>query len=196
MKIRRQISVGFIIIASILFLTSLIAIFEYSRMRRSVTTLMNANIHSISTSRKLMELTDEYNFILLSRVLIDSTINTEEILYDKRFQEYISTIRNNFTTNSERAIADSLSEAYSRYLSVIGASHDVINLGQEAKNEWYEEELTPVYKDLRKYKKELGSLTQAALLQNTEELQQGYYRGIMPGLVAVGVGIVLVILFN
>jgi methyl-accepting chemotaxis protein len=64
------------------------------------------------------------------------------------------------------------------------------------RKEWYKNELEPVYNKLRKYKKELGILTQSALSQNTNELQEGYYRSIMPGIIAVSAGIVLVLLFN
>ena len=196
MKIRRKISLGFIIIGSILFLSSAIAVFEFSRMRKSVTWLMTANINSINTSRKLMELTEEYNFILLGRVIIDSSIKAEEILYDERFDEYIASIRKNFTNDSERATADSLAHSYSRYLAVISNSRTVMQQDYQVRKEWYEKSLTPVYTDLRKYKKDLGMLTQTALAQNSIELQEGYYRSIMPGIIAVGVGIVLVLLFH
>jgi methyl-accepting chemotaxis protein len=196
MKIRKKISLGFIIIGSILFISSVVAFVEFHRMKNSVTSLMNANINSINTSRKLMELTDEYNFNLLSRVIIDSSITSQEILYDERFDEYIASIKKSFTLERERNIADSLAVAYSGYLAAISKSRMVLAGDYQSRLEWYENSLKPVYSDLRKYKKELGALTQSALHQNTEELQAGYYRSIMPGIVAVGVGIVLVILFN
>ena len=39
-------------------------------------------------------------------------------------------------------------------------------------------------------------MTQAALAENAKELQEGYYRSIMPGIIAVGAGLMLVLLFN
>lgn len=196
MGIRKKISLGFVVIGSILFLSSVIAVFEFSRMQRSVTGLMTANINSINTSRMLMELTDEYNFILISRVIIDSSITSAEILYDDRFDSYIATIKGNFSSKNEIAIADSLALSYSKYLSVISGSRGIMSAGIEQRKEWYENELKPVFSDLRKYKKELGLITQTALAQNSNELHEGYYRSIMPGIIAVGAGIVLVLLFN
>jgi len=196
MGIRKKISMGFVIIGSILFLSSIIAVFEFSRMKSSVTELMTANINSINTSRMLLELTDEYNFILMSRVIIDSSITSAEILYDDRFDSYIANIKGNFSSENEIAIADSLALYYSKYLLVISNSRGIMSAGIDERKEWYENELKPVFTDLRKYKKELGILTQTALAQNTNKLQEGYYRSIMPGIIAVGVGIVLVLLFN
>lgn len=196
MGIRKKISLGFVIIGSILFLSSIIAVFEFSRMKSSVTELMNANINSINTSRMLMELTDEYNFILMSRVIIDSSITSDEIINDDRFDNYIANIKEHFSSDKEIAIADSLAASYSRYLGVISNSRGIMSAGIKERKEWYEQDLQPVFSDLRKYKKELGVLTQSGLAQNTNELQEGYYRSIMPGIIAVGAGIVLVLLFN
>lgn len=196
MGIRKKISLGFVVIGSILFLSSIIAVFEFNRMRNSVTDLMKANINSINTSRKLMELTDEYNFILLSRVITDSALIADEIIYDNRFDNYISSIKNNFTSDIEISVADSLTATYEHYLAVIGETREVMTMTAEARKEWYDTKLKPVYNNLRKYKKELGALTQQALADNTNELQEGYYRSIMPGIIAVSAGIILVLLFN
>ncbi|HPS95494.1 MAG TPA: hypothetical protein PK115_02770, partial [Bacteroidales bacterium] len=48
----------------------------------------------------------------------------------------------------------------------------------------------------RNYKRQLGLLTQGALAKNTAGLQEGFYRSIMPGIIAVAAGIILVLLFN
>jgi len=196
MGIRKKISLGFVVIGAILFLSSVISVFEFNRMRHSVTNLMRDNINSINTSRMLLEITDEYNFMLLSRVIQDSSINSAEILYDDRFDKYITSIKKNFTSQAEVAIADSLTIAYSDYLAVISQAPKIMLQDAKNRNRWYSNELNPVYYNLRTYKKKLGLLTQQALAQNTKELQDGYYRSIMPGIIAVGAGLLLVLLFN
>lgn len=196
MGIRKKISLGFVVIGVILFLSSLIAIFEFNRMRHSVTALMTDNINSINTSRLLLELTDEYNFMLLSSVILDSSMHSEMIQYDKRFEDYISNIKEKFISQSEVSVADSLTEAYSKYLEVIGNTSNIMIQQKEVRERWYTNELVPSYRNLRKFKRELGLLTQGALAENTEHLQEGFYRSIMPGVIAVGAGILLVVLFN
>ncbi len=100
-----------------------------------------------------MELTDEYNFILLSRVIVDSTFRSEEILYDDRFDKYLYNIKKNFSSEAEIAVADSLAIYYSQYLSVISKTNKIMSEDINARKAWYENELKPVYNNLRKYKK-------------------------------------------
>ncbi|OJV18814.1 MAG: hypothetical protein BGO30_03300 [Bacteroidetes bacterium 41-46] len=196
MGIRKKISLGFVVIGAILFLSSIIAIFEFNRMRHSVAALMTDNINSINTSRLLLELTDEYNFTLLSSVILDSVMDSNKVIYDKRFEDYIASIKSKFISQSEVSVADSLTVAYNKYLEVIGNASAVMSLRKSEREEWYANELVPAYNDLRKYKRDLGLLTQAALAENTDNLQEGFYRSIMPGVIAVGAGILLVLLFN
>ncbi|MDD2280692.1 MAG: hypothetical protein PHV09_04135 [Bacteroidales bacterium] len=196
MGLRKKISLGFVVIGAILFLSSIIAIFEFNRIRHSVTDLMKDNINSINTSRMLLELTDEYNFMLLSSVITDSTLNSAEVVYDDRFEKYIGNIKSQFTSETEIATADSLSVAYKRYLAEISLASNIMTLSVSERKEWYNNKLMPVYKNLRNYKRQLGLLTQGALAKNTAGLQEGFYRSIMPGIIAVAAGIILVLLFN
>lgn len=196
MGIRRKISLGFVVIGAILFLSSVVSVFEFNRMRRSVTNLTRNNINSINTSRMLLETTDEYSFMLLGRVIQNSSVTSTDILYDECFDAHIANIKKNLTSQAELAIADSLSIAYSDYLAVISQASKIMLQDAKSRDEWYTNELKPVYYNLRKYKTKLGLLTQQALADNTEELQEGYYRSIMPGIIAVGAGILLVLLFN
>ncbi|MFA6334412.1 MAG: hypothetical protein WCX48_02510 [Bacteroidales bacterium] len=196
MGIRRKISLGFVVIGAVLFFSCVVSVFEFNRMRNSVTKLIRDNLNSINTSRMLLEITDEYNFVLLSRMIQNSSITSVQILYDDRFDNYIASIKNNFSSQAEVAIADSLTIAYSDYLSVISQSSKIMLQDVKSRNEWYNNELKPAYNNLRIYKQKLGLLTQQALAENTKELQNGYYRSIMPGIIAVGAGILLVLLFN
>ncbi len=196
MGLRKKISLGFVVIGAILFLSSIIAIFEFNRIRHSVTDLMKDNINSINTSRMLLELTDEYNFMLLSSVIRDSTLNSAEVVYDDRFEKYIGNIKSRFTSETETALADSLSIAYKRYLAEISLASNIMKLSIVNRKEWYNNKLMPAYKNLKDYKRQLGLLTQGALAKNTTELQEGFYRSIMPGIIAVAAGILLVFLFN
>ena len=65
MGLRKKISLGFVVIGTILLLSSVIAIYELIVMRKTVSALITDNISSINTSRMLLEVTDEYNFSLL-----------------------------------------------------------------------------------------------------------------------------------
>ena len=65
MTIKKKISLGFVVIGSILLVSSAISIYEFVRMRSTVSNLINDNISAINTTRILTEVTDEYSFNLL-----------------------------------------------------------------------------------------------------------------------------------
>ena len=147
MGIRKKISLGFVVIGFILLFSSVIAVFEFNRMRNSVTVLMKSNINSINTSRMLMELTDEYNFILMSRVIVDSTFGAADVLYDDRFDNYIYNIKSNFSSQTEIETADSLALSYSQYLSVISKARNIMAEDINTRKEGYKNELEPTFQE-------------------------------------------------
>ena len=61
---------------------------------------------------------------------------------------------------------------------------------------WYFNKLHPVYMKLRGYLQQLTLTSQDALAENSLTMTDSFYRSIMPGVVAVMVGLVLVLLFN
>ena len=65
MAIRKKISLGFVVIGTILLVSSAISIYEFVRMRNTVSNLINDNISAINTSRLMLEISDEYNFNLV-----------------------------------------------------------------------------------------------------------------------------------
>ncbi|MBP5298473.1 MAG: MCP four helix bundle domain-containing protein [Lachnospiraceae bacterium] len=200
MLLKKKISIGFVILGFILLLSSLIAVFEFITMRRTVGRVVTEDILSINTTRRLLDMADQYNFELLS-TMGDSTytdVNTMPTIgEDDKFMDVLYSIRNNFKTASEREMADSIRYAYVVYAHVLDEAKDVWNEPRyQMKKDWYFQRLYPVYTKLRRYIKELNLSSQKALKTNSDELSEGFYRSLMPCVVAVGIGILLLFLFN
>ena len=169
-------------------------------MRRTVGRVVTEDILSINTTRKLLDLADQYNFELLS-TMGDSTytdINTmPTISDDDKFIDTLLSIRNHFKTVSERQMADSIRYTYVVYAHLLDEAKGVWNAPRyQTKKDWYFERLYPVYTRLRLYIKELNYSSQKALKNNSDELSEGFYRSLMPCVVAVLIGILLLFLFN
>ena len=200
MLLKKKISIGFVILGFILLLSSLIAIFEFVNMRRTVEKFVTDDIISINTTRKLLDMADEYNSELLS-TMGDSTytdVNTMPTIdEDDRFMYALRGIRDNFTTESERDMADSIRYAYVAFAHILEEAKGVWNLPRyQQKKDWYFERMYPVYSKLRVYIKDLNMSSQRALKNNSDRLSEGFYRSLMPCVVAVGIGILLLFLFN
>src|SRR5574344_341293 len=199
MLLKRKIYLGFVVLGFILLLSSIIAIFEFVSMRRSVSRLVTDNIASINTSRMLLEVTDEYNFKLLEGMGADSLAVVPEIpdiQNDKRFTDFLYEVRNKFTTKEEKAMTDSARYAYIAYAHIIREAPQIWQADYQQRRSWYFGKLYPVYKQLRVYITNLSTLSQKALVENSKNLSEGFYRSIMPCVVAVAIGIVLLLLFN
>ena len=196
MAIKRKISLGFVVIGTILLVSSAISIYEFIRMRNTVSNLINDNIAAINTSRLLLEVTDEYNFNLLEGLGDEGGSISIKPTDDTRFIDYLSKVRDNFTTGQEREYADSVMYAYSTYIIIMNDAPSVWHGDYSGRRNWYFHKLHPVYMKLRGYLQSLTLTSQQALADNSKIMTESFYRSIMPGVVAVIVGIVLVFLFN
>ena len=85
MLLKKKISVGFVILGFILLLSSLIAIFEFVTMRRTIGKFVKDDITSINTTRKLLDMADQYNFELLS-TMGDSTYTDVNTINNRIFR--------------------------------------------------------------------------------------------------------------
>ncbi|MDD2294196.1 MAG: methyl-accepting chemotaxis protein, partial [Bacteroidales bacterium] len=86
--------------------------------------------------------------------------------------------------------------AYTAYMQIVREAEDVWLNDDDVRKDWYFNRLQPVYWRLRDYIRELTKVSQDALIANSQSLQTGFYRSIMPALVSVILGIILVLLFN
>lgn len=196
MAIRRKISLGFVVIGTILLVSSAISIYEFIRMRNNVANLINDNIAAINTARALQEVSDEYSFNLLEALGDESSLLILRDKDDNRFSEYLADIRDNFTTEQEKQYADSVLYAYTSYIIIMNEAPKVWQGDYAGRRSWYFNKLHPVYMKLRGYLQKLSLTSQEALTENSITMTDSFYRSIMPGVVAVMVGLVLVVLFN
>lgn len=191
---RGKLTLGFALLALILFLSSIIAIFEYRRMSNYVSELIAENIRSINTAHKLLNACDDYNLRLLTAIGDDSIDSLPSFDRQDFFENY-DNLRDAIKRKSEMAMADSVLYAYTAYLLVAGEINTVWLSDFSTTREWYFNRLQPVYYRLRNYIDALTDFSYDALRTNSVSLQESFYRSIMPGVIAVCVGILIVILF-
>jgi len=198
MGISNKINLGFLVVGFVLFLSSLVSIFEIGRIRRSVGDVISVNVENINISSQLLEVTDQNIFALLSQIGIttDSLLEMESI-YDARFNNYLQATRTTLTTDQEMALTDSIVYAYAAYMQILNEARSVWQENEYVQRRgWYSQRLYPTYSRLRKYVQDLISLEQELLHQNTQLIQDGFYRSLMPGVIAVASSILLLFLLS
>lgn len=196
--IKHKVLLGCIVLAAVLFFSSLISIFEFTRMNRYVSGVIADNIRSINAARELLSVSEQYNVALMNGLVLEGAGRPED-LEDVRQEELLAAFENlnqRFEIPEEQAAADSVLYAYAAYMQVVAEAGEIWQYGYAERQHWFFQRLQPVYHKFRGYMMQLTSICQDALINSSQDVQEGTYRSQMPGLVSVIVGMVLVVLFN
>ena len=208
-SIKRKVGAGFFVIAIILFFSSIVSLFEFTRMNRVITRQISENVNSVNIGRDLIMLTEDYNLAVLNAISEyeggGDALSAEEFhparnaQFIEEFSQTMEQMRKSFTsrtTFSEMNYADSVLLAYTAYMQVLGEGREIIKEESAVRQEWYFERLQPFYVKLRGYIQSLTNASQQALIENSQKVDATFYRSITPAIASVVVGLLLVILFN
>lgn len=197
--IKRKILYGCIVLCIILFFSSIISIFEYVKMNDYVSEVITDNIRSINSARNMLSAAEQYNINLMNGMVLENAADTLErypVVNDDNFVSSFTDIGQKFLTPQERSYADSVRYAYAAYMQVVAEAEYIWQQDYTQRQQWFFNRLQPVYMKFRGYMSQLTQVCQDALVNNSQSLQDSFYRSLMPGFISVIFGIVLVLLFN
>lgn len=194
--IRRKVRTGFIILGTILFFSSIIAIFEFVRINRASSGVINDNILSINAERSLMESSELYNMELFEMLDEDTPPKDFSTSIHDSFVSTLEALPDNFTTEKENSYADSVRYAYSAYMQVVMEAPEIWEQGPEARQDWYFGRAQQYFSYLRNYINDLNAITNEALQANSEMMESTFFRSMMPSVAALLVGLIVILLFN
>ncbi len=194
MSMRVKLSLGLGAIAAILLLSSVISVLEYRRMSNYVSDLIAADINSINKTQQLSAVCEEYNLKILATIGVEDTLYVLPSFDSVAFISEYNALRSSFSSAQTIAAADSVISSYSEYMRTSLSLDHVIKSDFIDSRQWFFERLQPDFQNFRKSTETLNSLIYKDLKENSETFQAGFYRSIMPGIVSVGVGLLLVVL--
>ena len=166
--IKRKVFLGCIVLAVILFFSSLISIFEFVRMNRYVSGVIADNISSINTARELLSVSEQYNISLMNGLVLENDEELEALPIAPQ-EELVSSFENlskRFVTPQERAAADSVLFAYAAYMQVVSEAEQMWQQDYTERQHWFFNRLQPVYLKFRGYMMQLTSISQDALIES------------------------------
>ena len=180
-------------ISVVLLVSSFISIMEYSRMSNYVSELIAANIGSINAAQKLADAANSYNLGILAVIGDNSTKHLPE-LRQNDFIEHCDSLKAKLTSPGMISLADSVVYSYSAYmLTTLELPQAILSDFINAR-EWYFDRLQPKYNRLHSDITILNTAIYNELRKNSETFERGVYRSIIPGAVAVAVGLLMVLL--
>lgn len=190
MKLKLTLSLS--AIGVILLVSGIISYIEYTRMSSYVSDLIADNINSINVAQRLSEVSNTYNLEILSVIGDDSAIIPD--FNQEEFMEHCDSLKKNLTSVSLLPLADSVVYSYAAYMLTTLELEDVLLSDFIDSRTWYFERLQPKYNRLRSDIDALSAGMYNDLKKNSKTFERGYYRSLTPGIVAVGVGLLLVVM--
>lgn len=192
--IKGKVLLGCIVLAIVLFISSVISMFEFSGMNDYVSGVISDNIGNINASRDLLSAAEKHN-LRLQYGLNGDFADIEES-DDHLFIRTFAQLQNTFTDPLEKEAAQAVVYSYAAYMQVVREAPAKWEEGIFVRRDWYYGRLQPIYIKLRENIQHLNFVCQDALIENSRSLQDNYYRSMMPQMVSFLIGLMLVMLFN
>ena len=180
-------------IAVVLIVTGVISFVEYRRMSNYVSDMIAEDINSINVAQKLAAVTDNYNLQILA-VIGDDSLNSLPDFDQQGFVFYCDSLRSSFSGENVLPLTDSVLYSYSAYMLTSLELEQVLQSDFIDSRTWYFERLQPSFKRLSGDIDRLSQAMYDDLQANSEDFDRGFYRSMIPIVVAVLVGVLLVLL--
>lgn len=178
-----------------LLVSSVISVMEYRSMSTYVSTLIAADINSINVARELLEASNTYNLGILS-VIGDEEVKKLPDFDQQGFVAQCDSLKSNFTGLSQTTLTDSVLYSYSAYMLTSLEFESVVMSDFVDTRAWYFDRLQPRYNRLKSDIDAMSTAIYQDLEKNSATFERGFYRSIIPGIVAVAVGLLLVIMLG
>lgn len=195
MGIRAKILLGFLILATMLFLAGAWSIYELRTVGISVQRLLDDNYKSIQAARLMteaLEREDSATLLLLSgnweegRKIIETA--------DVSFQQAFEIAQKNVTIPGENGYVEKIEKAYGKYKALW--IRPIVGTKREKNLSWYFQEVHRSFLEVKMAVERLMALNDRVMYQTATELKNRAHKAVMPGVVAILSALVFAIIFN
>lgn len=193
LSLKMKLTLSLSAIAVVLLISCIISVLEFRRMSNYVSDMIAGDIRNIRLTQQLTDAVDGYNLQLLA-VIGDDSLSALPDFDRDAFVAHCDSLRESFGEGGTVPLADSVIYAYSAYMLASMELEDVLESDFINTRDWYFERLQPLFGRMRNYLDRLTATMYEDLEQNSRNFDSGFSRSIVPGIVAVGVGILLVFL--
>lgn len=177
-----------------LLVSSIISILEYSRMSNYVSNLIAGNIRCINVAQQLAEQSNTYNLAILAVIGDDGGDSHAPSFNQDEFLVRCDSLKASLSDSRALPLADSILYSYSAYMLTSLELPAILEDEFTDSRDWYFLRLQPKFQRLKSDIDNLSEVFYQELQKNSETFQRGFYRSIIPGVVAVGVGLLLLLL--
>lgn len=193
LSIKAKLTLSLCAIAATLLISATISVLEYAKMSSYVSDLIADDITSLNTAHKLSDISNSYNLDILA--VIGDEKNSKLPEFDRDyFLSHCDSLRTSLESNVIQPLTDSVVYAYTAYILTSLELAGVLDSRFIDSRDWYFNRLQPSFEILRSDISALENAIYRDLEKNSLTFERGFYRSIIPGIVAVGVGLLLVVM--
>lgn len=180
-------------IAAILLISATISVLEYSKMSTYVSDLIADDVRSLNTAHKLADMSNKYNLDILA-VIGDDAYGELPKFDQEYFLSHCDTLRSSLESNVIQPLTDSVVYSCAAYVLTSLELENVLDSYFIDSRSWYFNRLQPSFTVLGSDINALQTAIYKDLEKNSKTFERGFYRSIIPGIVAVAVGLLLVVM--
>lgn len=189
MGIKNKIRLGFTTIGILLFLSGIISSLELVRFNRMTHNLLTRSQGSIEVSKQMLDAVQEQNTALLLSITDTSRNNIYDSLVAKGSQDFDRAFHTIQGTLHDPVRLEAIRTAAQYYNNIVSQAADTMNIV------WFTDVYKTSYYNLTHAIKEFMVQIQQRTIDYTAQLERNAYRASMVGIIALGAGILLLLVF-
>ena len=192
-SIKAKLSLSLSAIAATLLISATISVLEYAKMSTYVSDLIADDITSLNTAHRLSDICNKYNLDILT-VIGDEFYDELPVFDQQYFLSHCDSLRTSLESNVIQPLTDSVVYSCSAYVLTSLELGNVLDSYFIDSRSWYFNRLQPAFATLSSDIDALETAIYVDLEKNSKTFERGFYRSIIPGIVAVGVGLLMVMM--
>lgn len=193
--IQRKIALGILLIASLFALSGIISVFELKKIGEHISGALMKHVQSIDAAKHMLDKMHDYEILVMNQV--SGKIEDEKADYqtlDSLFAVYYVQVYQRASTQEIKNELDSIHTTYGHLQLLRG---EMVHLRtQDERVKWYLDTFYPVYSTMLTRTRNLILDNQKQLTQKAGDLELGYYRLVMPGMIATGASIFVLLMLG
>lgn len=193
--IQRKITLGILLIASLFTLSGIISVFELRTIGDHISGTLMKHVQSIDAAKHMLDKMHDYEILSMNQVsgkIEDENADYTEV--DSLFKLYYTQVYQRASTQEIKTELDSIYTTYEHLKILRQEMAKLTSLDLRVK--WYLDAFYPVYSTMLKRTRNLILDNQKQLTQKAGDLEQGYYRLVMPGMIATAASIFVLLMLG
>lgn len=193
--IQRKIALGIFLIASLFTLSGIMSVFELRKIGDHISGALMRHVQSTDAAKQMLDKMHDYEIMVMNQVSGKASGDQADyVALDSAFTRYYAQVQKLATTRDLQTELDSIHAVFGRLKLV--RMNMPLSGSLEQRVKWYMDDFYPAYSKMLTRTRNLILDNQKQLAQKAGDLEVGYYRLVMPGMIATAASIFVLLMLG